>query len=166
MPKVWPEGSVVVLLTGGVDQISLPSSLRNLARHYRIGSASRAYDDASYVYTVQAFSGIGLRPYSPCHLEAEASASGWDIGWIRRTRIGGDDWSGYDVALGEASERYLVRVLEGSQIRRELEVSSAQWSYTQAQKTADGIAAGFEIAVAQISDIYGPGLFAQISVSN
>ncbi|MBN2741051.1 MAG: glycoside hydrolase/phage tail family protein [Rhodobacteraceae bacterium] len=166
MRKVWPEGSVVVLLTGGVDQISLPSSLRNLARHYRIGSASRAYDDASYVHTVQAFSGIGLRPYSPCHLEAEASASGWDIGWIRRTRIGGDDWSGYDVALGEASERYLVRVLEGSQIRRELEVSSAQWSYTQAQKTADGIAAGFEIAVAQISDIYGPGLFAQISVSS
>ncbi|WP_417807587.1 baseplate megatron protein TIM-barrel domain-containing protein [Thioclava sp.] len=165
MSQVWPKGSVVVLLTGGVDQILLPSSLRNLARHYRIGSASRAYDDASYVHTVQAFSGIGLRPYSPCHLEAKVSANGWDIRWIRRTRIGGDDWSGYDVPLGEASERYLVRVMEGAQIRRELEVSGPQWSYTQAQKSADGIVAGFEVAVAQISDIYGPGLFAQVSVS-
>ena len=164
MPQAWPAGAVVVLLSGGGDQISLPSALRNLARHYRIGSAARAYDDASYMHTVQAFAGIGLRPYSPCHLRANPDASGWRFEWIRRTRIGGDDWSGYDVPLGEAAERYVVRVMQGAQIRREVEVSARQWHYTQAQKTADGIAGAFTLAVAQISDIFGPGMFAQVTV--
>ncbi|MDP3859949.1 MAG: glycoside hydrolase/phage tail family protein, partial [Phaeovulum sp.] len=68
MPEVWPAGSMVVLMNGAPAQIDLALGARGLARHYRIGSAALGYDDASYVHRVEAFDGIGLRPYAPCHL--------------------------------------------------------------------------------------------------
>ncbi|MBD3786443.1 MAG: glycoside hydrolase/phage tail family protein, partial [Sphingomonadales bacterium] len=165
MPEVWPEGSTVVLFDGAPTQIDLPASARGLARHYRIGSALRGYDDPSYVHEVAAFSGNGLRPLSPCHLRASVSAAGWDFGWVRRTRIDGDSWDGYDVPLGEGQELYLVRVLEGGAIRREVVTTSPAFSYPAAQKLADGITGDFSLSVAQISQEYGAGLFTTLAVA-
>ncbi|KEO56539.1 baseplate multidomain protein megatron [Thioclava pacifica] len=164
MPAVWPEASVVVLLDGRTQQIELSPAARNLARHYRIGSAARPYDDPSYVHTVQAFAGNGLRPLSPCHLRVSPEVSGWRINWVRRTRIGGDDWDAMDVPLGEMSERYLLRVLEGDAIRREVILTSVEWNYSTAQKTADGITGAFWVEVAQLSDVFGPGLPERVQV--
>ena len=165
MPEVWPEGSVVVLLDGAPQQIMHTPGMRNLARHYRIGSALRGYEDPSYVHQLRAFSGIGLRPLSPCHLRVLPTSEGWTFSWIRRTRIGGDSWDGIEVPLGEASESYLLRVLEGGVIRRELQLPLTSWSYEAALAAADGITAAFEVEVAQISDVYGPGLFAGVTVA-
>ncbi|MBZ4023329.1 host specificity protein, partial [Rhodobacter sp. TJ_12] len=164
MPALWPEGSVVVLLDGAPAQISLPASARGLARHYRIGSAARPYDDPSYTHRVAAFAGVGLRPLSPCHLRARATATGWAFDWVRRTRVDGDSWAGYEVPLGEAEERYLLRVWQGGAIRREVSLGTASWSYPTALQTADGIAGAFEVSVAQISDRFGPGLAARVGV--
>lgn len=165
MPEVWPEGSVVVLLDDAPEQILLPASSRGLARHYRIGSALRPYDDPSYEHRIEAFAGVGLRPLSPCHLSAAAEANGWNFGWVRRTRVDGDSWDGYEVPLAEGRELYLVRVVVGTEVRREVTVSSPQWSYAQTEIAADGTANGFEIRVAQISDVFGPGLFATLAVT-
>ena len=109
-PEVWPEGSVLVLLDGAPRQIGLPRSARGLDRHYRIGPASRPYDDASYRHRVAAFEGIGLRPYAPTHLRARRQGGDLVVTWVRRTRIDGDGWGRGDVPLGEAREAYLVRV--------------------------------------------------------
>ncbi|MFV2003068.1 MAG: host specificity protein, partial [Paracoccaceae bacterium] len=104
---VWPAGSVFVLLDGNPKQIALAASERGLARHYRIGPAARAVDDPSYVYRLEAFDGIGLRPLAPVHLRARAMVSGdVDLSWVRRTRIDGDNWVSADVPLGEDSESY------------------------------------------------------------
>lgn len=165
MPPSWPEGSTVVLMNGAPEQIALPHSARGLARHYRIGSASRGYDDPSYVHEVIAFSGNGLRPLSPCHLRAAATAGGWDFTWVRRTRIDGDSWDGYDVPLGEGQELYLVRVLDGGVIRREFVTSTAACSYTSEEKLADGILGDFAVSVAQISQEYGAGPGASLEVA-
>ncbi|ADE85443.1 phage conserved hypothetical protein [Rhodobacter capsulatus SB 1003] len=164
MPEVWPEGSVVVALNGAPEQILLPSAARGLARHYRIGAAVRSYDDPSFVHRIEAFAGAGLRPFSPCHLRAEPGASGWAFRWVRRTRIDGDSWQGYEVPLGETAELYLVRVLEGTAVKREVTVGEASWSYPAALQAADGIAGAFTLEVAQVSDVYGPGLAARITV--
>ena len=164
MPEVWPEGSVVVLLDGAPQQIMHTPGMRNLARHYRIGSALRGYEDPSYVHQQRAFSGIGLRPLSPCHLRAKPTAEGWEFTWIRRTRIGGDSWDGIEVPLGEVSESYLLRVCEGGVVRRELQLPLTAWSYEAALAAADGITGAFDVEVAQVSDVYGPGLFASVSV--
>ena len=76
IPEVWPAGSTVVLLDEAPEQIALAASARGLARHYRIGSARRGYDDPSYVHEVLAFRGAGLRPLSPCHLRAGRGGAG------------------------------------------------------------------------------------------
>ncbi|MFW2587546.1 baseplate multidomain protein megatron [Sagittula sp. SSi028] len=165
MPDEWPVGSYVVLMDGAPRQIDIPSALRRVVRHYRIGPARRSYDDPSYTHLVEAFAGNGLRPYRPAHLNATQGSSGLDLSWVRRTRIAGDPWDGYDVPLGEESEAYLVRVLQNDSVVREVQVSQSQWSYSSAQQMQDGVTGSFDLAVAQISATYGPGPFAVVRVA-
>jgi len=164
-PAIWPSGSVFVLLDRAPVQIALAQAARGLDRHYRIGAAERGYDDASTVHTVAAFEGIGLRPYRPVHLRV-ASQSGGDrwVRWIRRTRIDGDGWNIGDVPIGEDREVYLVQVLSGNSVVREVSVTEPSWVYPASQQAADGTLGGCVLRVAQVSDRFGPGPFAQLAV--
>ncbi|MCR8723636.1 baseplate multidomain protein megatron [Frigidibacter sp. ROC022] len=158
MPEEWPEGSYFVLLDPAVRQIALEASARRLARHYRIGPALRGYDDPSYVHRVEAFDGIGLRPYAPVHLREQLVGGDRVYSWIRRTRINGDSWEFEDVPLGEATEAYRVRVMQGPVVIREAATSAPGWTYTAAAMAADGLSGPAEISVAQLSDVFGAGL--------
>ncbi len=166
MPEVWPAGSWVVLLDGTQAQIDLTPAQRRVARHYRIGPARRGYDDPSYQHLIEAFDGNGLRPYAPCHLEVEQDAGGdLSASWIRRTRVvDGSDWALDEVPLGEESEAYLVRVMQGASLLRETTVFGPHWSYSAAAQAADGLSGAARMEVAQISARYGPGLFARIDL--
>ncbi len=165
MPSVWPIGSRVVLMDGIPRQIDLAAAARRIARHYRVGPAQRGYDDPSYVHEVAAFDGVGLRPYAPCHLTVRADGSGGlALGWVRRSRIDGDSWELEDVPLGEDSERYRIRVRSGAAVLREVTVESQNWSYGASELTAD-LAAGAETwEVAQMSERFGAGPFAQCAL--
>ena len=161
MPAAWPAGSWFVLMNGVPSQIDLASSLRGVARHYRIGPAQRAVDDPSYRHVVEAFDGVGLRPYAPVHLRAHRQAGGrLDLSWIRRTRIDGDRWDGTDVPLGEEAESYLVRIRRGASVLRTVTTAEPAWSYSVADQAADGAQPDDSIEVAQISARFGPGPFA------
>jgi len=164
MPAAWPPGSQVVLLDGALEQIELQSGARRLSRHYRIGPAARPYSDPSFVARQDAFDGIGLRPYAPVHLRVREEAGDLAVSWIRRTRIDGDGWDGMDVPLGEASEAYLLRVVQGGAVVREEVLAAAGWLYGAATRSADGVFGPFEIQVAQLSDRYGPGLFGKVEI--
>ena len=165
MPEIWPVGSTFVLLNGSPLQITHSPNLRRVVQHYRVGPARRSYDDPSYRHLVRAFDGNGLRPLSPCHLRAALRPDGsFDVSWIRRTRIDGDAWEGVDVPLGEESESYLVRVVQGGSIRREEIVETPTWMYTSAAQSADGVVAPFDVQVAQISATYGAGLSESVLV--
>ncbi len=166
MPEVWPQGSIFVLLDGAPQQIDLALSARGLARHYRIGPAQRGYDDPSYVHKIEAFDGNGLRPYAPVHLRAAADGAGnLELSWVRRTRIDGDSWQSMDVPLGEGSEVYLVQVLQNEGVVREATVLTPSWAYTAMAQAADSLSGAFEIAVAQVSDRFGPGPFRRITIN-
>ena len=162
MPALWPEGSYVVLLDGTFPQVSLPLAQRRIARHYRIGPARRGYNDPSYIHRVEAFDGNGLRPYAPVHLRQDG-ALGTDIAlrWIRRSRIEGDSWDLAEIPLGETQEAYRIRVLRGSVVLREHEVSTPSWVYSLTAQLADGTVAGDRIEVAQLSDRFGAGFATQ-----
>ncbi len=164
-PPVWPAGSYVVLLNGVPDQIGLSPAQRNRARHYRIGPARRAYSDPSYVHRVSAFSGVGLKPLSPVHLRATQEAGDLALRWVRRTRIDGDNWDGIDVPLGEERESYVVRVMQGGTILREEQVNAPEWTYAAAAQAADGVSGATDLAVAQVSAIYGAGAFGTLTVT-
>ncbi|MFN0114578.1 MAG: glycoside hydrolase/phage tail family protein [Paracoccaceae bacterium] len=165
-PGGWPVGSVAVLMDGAPRQIGLTLAEKDLARHYRIGPSRLDPADAAFVHRVEAFAAIGLRPYAPAHLKASRAAGGAVIiDWVRRTRIGGDSWSGLDVPLGEAAEAYLVRVRgPGGAILRQVTVAQPTWSYPPYEQAADGVSAPFDIDVAQLSDSFGPGPFERITI--
>ncbi len=164
-PNVWPAGSFVVLLDRSVQQIDLALSARGLARNYRIGVTARGFDDPAVVTRQEAFDGIGLRPYPVAHLEV-AGTAGTDVilNWKRRTRIEGDSWQQQEVPLGEDTEAYLIRVLNGSGIVAEYEEVSPSFAYPVAAQVSDGLSGPFKLAVAQVSVRFGPGPFRQITV--
>ncbi|KIN66311.1 putative GTA protein [Sulfitobacter noctilucicola] len=166
MPGEWPAGSKFVLLDGVPSQIELSPNLRRVAQYFRIGPAMRGLDDPSYREIVQAFDGNGLRPYSPSHLKAVKRPTGqFDMSWIRRTRINGDNWDVPEVPLGEESESYLVRVFDGTALKREVLVGTPSWQYTAGMQAEDGIGASFDLAVAQVSATYGAGLVQRLRVN-
>lgn len=165
MPLVWPVGSMVVLLDLALTQIDLALSARGLARYYRIGGTARGFDDPNVTLKIEAFDGIGLRPYPVAHLRATTEMSG-DVmlSWRRRTRIDGDGWQVVDVPLGEESEAYQLRILQGATILAEYITSSAMFTYSAALRASDGVTGPFRVEVAQISQRFGPGPFRHIGV--
>ncbi len=163
----WPAGAWVVPLGPALRQIDLPEAARGLARHYRIGPGLRPLDDPSYVHRVKAFQGIGLRPYAPAHLRARPGDGATLFDWVRRTRIGGDDWQAFEVPLGEEQERYLLRVFDAGDVLRREEVTGAPgWSYPDTLRAADGVAAPYRVTVAQISARFGAGPFTEIAIND
>lgn len=165
IPGVWPEGSLVVLLDLALVQIDLPLASRGLARFYRIGASSRGYDDPNVTLRVEAFDGIGLRPYPVAHLRMQIDVSGnLDLRWKRRTRIDGDSWQAIEVPLGEDSESYVVRIMQGAEILAEYATDMPLFTYTASMQAADGVIGGYQVQVAQVSTRFGPGLFRSIDI--
>ncbi|MEM1374167.1 MAG: glycoside hydrolase/phage tail family protein [Pseudomonadota bacterium] len=164
MPAIWPAGSTFVLLDGAVGQLDLASSTRGVSQVYRIGTSGRPFDDPSYDEQTLAFEGVGLRPLSPVHLRVEDDAGGHAVSWIRRTRIDGDIWGDGDVPLGEARELYRVGVYVGGSLARQVEVDEPQWTYSASQIASDGASGGYDLRVAQLSEKYGPGAVANLTV--
>jgi hypothetical protein len=166
MPEIWPEGSRFVLLDGAAEQIDLDLSARDLARHYRVGPALRPYDDPSYRHYVEAFKGIGLRPYRPAHLRALRQGDDLQVSWVRRTRIDGDNWNGVEVPLGEEAESYLIRVSAGGSVVREVITQTPEWTYSAALRQSDLGVSAFSLEAAQLSMSFGPGPFARIDIND
>ncbi|MEL7114210.1 MAG: glycoside hydrolase/phage tail family protein [Pseudomonadota bacterium] len=167
MPTSWAPGSLVVIVNAALTQIDLAQSARGLARHYRIGPAQRSFDDSSYKHLIEAFDGVGLRPYSPAHLRALPDGSGGErISWVRRTRIDGDSWQSVEVPLGEEREVYALRIFQNDALIREVQTNVPEFHYLSAIKAADGVSSAYEIAVAQISDQFGPGPFRRMTIND
>ena len=166
IPESWPAGSRFVLLNGALRQPDLTVSERGLERSWRIGPAQMPVEDSVFVAERRAFDGAGLRPYAPAHLRSVPDGMEGDLfTWIRRTRIDGDSWAGFDVPLGEGAESYLVRVIHNGVNVREIVVETPAWAYGAAERAADRITGSFAVEVAQISDRYGPGPFRRIEIN-
>ena len=163
MPDVWPVGTDFVLLDGAVTQLPFQGDARGLDRHYRVGPATRSYDDPSYVHLVEAIAGVGLRPYRPSHLSVRRRPDGsLDIVWTRRTRIDGDSWEGSEVPLGEEVEAYLLRVSCRGELVREISVATPHYLYSTADQASDGADGRLVFEIAQVSVRYGYGPFERI----
>ncbi len=163
MPQVWPAGTLFVRLDGAPVQVDLTMSERGLPRTWRVGPATRPVDDPVHTDELRAFDGVGLRPFAPVHLRLRLDGfGGLRLSWVRRTRIDGDSWVGLDVPLGEEREIYLVRVERGGTTLRDEIVTAPAWLYSGAARSQDG-PGPVTLAVAQMSDRYGPGPFRRIA---
>jgi len=154
-------GARVVLVDRALSQSQLRLDQRGLVLNYLYGPASRPIDDSTYLSLSKSFDGVGLRPFSPVHLRAIRDKSSGDIAisWTRRTRIGGDSWIG-EVPLGEEFERYALEILSGQTVVRQLELSTAGYTYPSSLQLADfgqPVSMALSLRLSQISQTFGPG---------
>ena len=111
--------------------------------------------------------GVHERPWSPAHLRAVARADGgFDLGWIARSRTDGDRWDGATVPSG--SSRFRLRVLDGDEAVRVVEVEGTVATYAAADLAGDfpvGPDASSRVAVAQWGDGFGWGMEAIVALT-
>ncbi|WP_075218263.1 baseplate multidomain protein megatron [Mongoliimonas terrestris] len=150
-----PAGATMVLLDGSAVALPIDRAAVGSLLDLRVGPAGRDVGDVAVTAVAGVPLGVGLRPLSPVRLTARRLASGdVAIGWIRRTRIGGDGWAGAEVPLGETAERYRLTVFAGALVRRVIETTGPAATYGAAEQAADfgGPPAALDLGVEQIGD--------------
>jgi hypothetical protein len=124
-----------------------------LERLYKAVSLLLNADDVDHEFFTN--TGVGLRPYSPIDLDVSGDTGGdLVLSWTRRSRLD----SG---ALGEQCEVYELRIMDGSSVARTVNPTEPFFTYTVAMQTADfgGPVSDLEWRVAQVSAVYGNGIF-------
>lgn len=159
---VLPAGAAFVLLDSRLLPVARGAVAVERPLSLRAAASSRSHDDLAAVAMTVTPGAVALRPLAPVHLRATRSGDGIRIGWIRRTRIGGDSWTG-EVPLGEASEAYRVDILSGAAVLRSIATSAPQALYAAADELADFGApqATLHLRVMQMSDAVGAGAAAE-----
>ncbi|HWL47767.1 MAG TPA: phage tail protein [Sphingomonadaceae bacterium] len=100
--------------------------------------------------------GRALRPPAPAHLTARRTSDGTLLfGWTRRSRAGWSWLDGADAPLGEESERYRLVITPSAGRARTVDLTTAAYGYSPADRIADGAtaAASVTIAVSQTGTI-------------
>lgn len=158
-PAPLPAGARVVVLDAAVLPVEMTAEEIGRPFYWKAVPAGR--DPAAATAQAHAFAGIARRPYSPAHLRARRAGSDLVLDWKRRTRREGDAWpdSG-DVPLGEAERRFLVEIgPEGAP------VLSQEVTATGATLNVAALSGSHPVRVAQVSDTYGPGTWASLTVA-
>ena len=106
MAAVTRAGARLVWLGQGLADLPIDDAFIGINITAEAIMAGRASDPVMASYAA-----AHLRPLSPVHGKISDHETGLELTWIRRTRIGGDSWSGLDVPIGEESEFYKVSVM-------------------------------------------------------
>ena len=165
IPDEWPVNADIVFLDRGLAQLDINSDFIGLPMNYLLGPSNQDFTHRYYQNQTFTARGVGLRPYSPSHIQFNRYNNVYHFRWIRRGRIGGDSWDG-DVPLGEEREEYLIRVVKDGVEKRRVTVSTPAWDYDALAQTADGTLGGFDLYVAQVSQGYGAGLETKITIKS
>jgi len=155
-----PAGARFVLMDSAIVQTGLTLNERQLSRNWTYGPAAASIGHRSFKSETRSFTGVGLRPYAPVHAKGVWQPSGnIDLSWVRRSRIGGDEWERDEIPLGEENESYEVYIMNGSTAVRGVTRNSTSWTYTASQQSADfgSAQSTISIRIYQMSEIYGRG---------
>ena len=154
-----PAGARVVVLDSAL--VPLTTDVVDIGRPwiYRVGPASSDHAGRMAVQLTAAARAEALKPLSPVHLRARREAGGVRLSFVRRTRVGGDNWELAEVPLSEEREAYEIEILAGNAVKRTLESASTGALYANAQEIADFGAAQTSLAVRvfQLSATVGRG---------
>lgn len=159
---------VILLSTLTVSAVSNPVTDVGSPQEYvapTIGQLFESAADISFTPT-----GEDLKPYSVVNVEVTnpGTPDGIDIGWVRRTRIGGEMTDGADVPLSEESESYEVDILDGpgGTVLRTLTSSAESVNYSAANITTDfgSLPATLDVVIYQMSAAVGRGKPAVVSL--
>jgi hypothetical protein len=161
-------GAPFILLDEAVTAVDMTGDDIGLLLNWRYGPAGEPIDDIAFVTQANAFSGFGLRPYRPVHVQGkrDPGSGDWTFIWVRRTRIGGDSWEVDEVPLSEESELYQLEILDGlggNVLRTVTGLGAQTYLYTAADQITDFGSPQWNVAirVSQISARYGAGAAAE-----
>lgn len=149
-------GRRALVLDGRVATVTVHAGRLGEARAIEVYAG--ANDLTGQVLTMATGTAPAL-PLSPVHLRARKKASGDVVlSWVRRSRADDDSWGLAEPALEHAPERYLVRIFDGTGLRRSVETDGPGMTYGLAEQVADfGAASAFSFTVAQVSPVLGAG---------
>jgi hypothetical protein len=151
-------GALAVFLDKALGRASTMLSEIGLPLIWRAGPAGGIPAGAAVSEQRAAMRGLFYRPWSPAHLRVGRGATGYDIGWVARSRMNGDLW---DRDLGADPMRFRVRVLDGDLLVRSWEVAGSAAVYETSAVSADfpaGPGPDVRITVAQAGDVFGWGV--------
>lgn len=163
--QTLPAGAAIVVLGDAVMPLGLTTTEAGLPFWFRSGAAAKPVS----THTVQAHTParISERPFAPAHLAARVTGGDTALSWHRRTRKAVTTWpaSGAEPPIGETAELYRVEIGPAGAPLRVTDVALPALIYTATERSSDGITAPFRVAVAQVSETYGPGIWAEITVT-
>lgn len=95
--------------------------------------------DTDQPSSINNFTAEAHRPLSVANVQItlDPLTNTFEADWQRRTRIGGSNINGQDVPLGETSEAYVVRVMDGSTPIRIVQTYSPAFEYTSYEQIED-----------------------------
>ncbi|ORE87844.1 hypothetical protein ATO4_25173 [Aurantimonas sp. 22II-16-19i] len=153
-------GALFVLLDGASEALDLTAAEVGRALEFRVQPFGRGRDDGAVVSQTRALGRRSVRSLSPVHLTARFAADGAvSLAWIRRTRIGGDNWDASEVPLGEEAERYRATISDGAGAAVAIDTGEPRLTLSAADQLArfGALPAHLEVAVAQVSPVWGAG---------
>lgn len=158
-------GARVVRLTplanNALVQPDFPLDLVNIPLTWRGGRDQSLPSSALFTEKQIVLTGRNLKPLSPVHIRAKKVAGDIRIDWIRRTRLGGDNWAVEEVPLSEIFERYRLEIFSGDAVLRTIDVDAPSYLYGSADQSFDLAAlppgGGVFVRVSQLSDSVGSG---------
>lgn len=149
-----------VVLNTALTRAALAEHERGLPLQWHATSS----DGGQSTQATTAF-GRSLAPIRPGHLKHAIQPNGdWRFTWTRRARHSADSWASADVPLLEAFERYEISISGNGQVIRTDSTSTPTWTYTEQDRQTDNLSGSVTLTVAQISDRYGPGEAAMLTI--
>ena len=130
-----PAGAPVVLLDEAVVPLGLTTEERGRALNWIAeGTTASAGRVGPLVFAGGA---RAETPLSPVHVRGSRRPDGIRLSWVRRGREEADDWDATDIPLDEPEERYRLDILDGTDVRRSVEMTVPHHLYAEAEELAD-----------------------------
>ena len=154
-----PDGASVVVMDSDLVALSLLHHEFGEELSLAVGPSHLSINETTHHVGNLIYSGADIEPLAPVHIKALRKADGIHISWIRRTRLGGDDWSGADVPLGESVEEYQIDFWDDETILETRRSSKSGMVLDSADELAifGASVEVISVGISQISSRYGAG---------
>jgi hypothetical protein len=152
MQDVIPSGARIIWLGAGWKDLPVSDALIGENVPITARAAGRESDALSHLYKA-----THLRPLSPVHVKVSEKDGQTTISWIRRTRMGGDSWSGLNVPLGEEEELYRVQLWADR-------VAIAEYETAETTLLLPSLQNADRVSIAQASRAFGWGTAATLAL--
>ncbi len=152
------------MLDEAATAVDMTSDDIGLLLNWRYGPLGEAIDDLSFITQAHTFTGLGLRPYSPVHLQGKRDpvTGDWTFIWIRRTGSTATAGSRRTYPCRKRPSAYTLEILDGlggNVVRTVTGIGAEAYLYAVADQTTDFGSPQWNVAirVTQISAGYGAG---------